>query len=433
MNEKIKYAVLQPLSGGIYFAAEQAVGHPAEFIISYPGFDSPKYNKEGVLIDAGNEYNLKKYLEKHNRMVPYYQFDREPFQLDNDLNPRILKDGVEVDHPDYSNLDLVVALPVCSGLSSASCGISEETKKARNSNMKYLAKYTLNIVKPKIYIFENAPGLMATSSKYIREELELIARDSGYSIAYYKTDTCLHNNCQRRPRTFIYFFRNDGSRKSVPQLNFENKTITVEELMSKIPERSTQQFTLELDGISKTMMSFIKSKYGKDWRDKMKTSCLIDEIIKLDAIDEWKRYVEDSNEFDDKTKKRVFKHIDHIKEKRSMKKGFYISAPIYKKNHFLPSIMFRTIPVTIHFKEDRLYTVRELLTAMGMPFDFEMFGDLKRYYPKIGQNVPVKTAKFIIDEAVRIINSWDTIERTESSSIMFYDNTKQTVISLGSL
>ena len=81
MNENIKYAVLQPLSGGAYLGTEEAIGHPAEFIISYPGFDTPKFNKDGVLVDAGNEYNLIKYLEKHNRMVPYYQFDRKPLHL----------------------------------------------------------------------------------------------------------------------------------------------------------------------------------------------------------------------------------------------------------------------------------------------------------------------------------------------------------------
>ena len=58
----IRYAVLQPLSGGMYLAAENAIGHPAEFIISYPGFDTPKYDKDGRLVDAGNEYNLIKYL-----------------------------------------------------------------------------------------------------------------------------------------------------------------------------------------------------------------------------------------------------------------------------------------------------------------------------------------------------------------------------------
>ena len=145
----IRYAVLQPLSGGMYLAAENAIGHPAEFIISYPGFDTPKYDKDGKLVDAGNEYNLIKYLEKHDRMVPYYQFDRSPFQSDLDTDVKLLRNGLESLHPDYSNMDLVVAVPVCSGLSAATRA-REETLDSRNSNMIFLTKFTLSTIKPRV-------------------------------------------------------------------------------------------------------------------------------------------------------------------------------------------------------------------------------------------------------------------------------------------
>ena len=132
---QLKWAALQPLTGGMYLGAEEAIGHPAEFIISYPGFDAPKYNKQGELVDAGNEYHLKTYLEKHNRMPAYYQFDREPFQNDNDLNPQILQNGEPVAAPDYTNIDLVVAVPVCAGLSGATSNATAEVKASRNCNM----------------------------------------------------------------------------------------------------------------------------------------------------------------------------------------------------------------------------------------------------------------------------------------------------------
>ena len=139
MNENIKWAGLQMLTGGMYFGVEEAVGHPAEFIISYPGFDTPKLDKAGNVSDCGNEYHLIQYLKKHNRMVPYYQFDRKPFQIDDAVDAKLLQEGHEVEHPDYSNLDLVVAVPVCSGLSSATLGASSDTINSRNSNMLFLA------------------------------------------------------------------------------------------------------------------------------------------------------------------------------------------------------------------------------------------------------------------------------------------------------
>ena len=88
--------------------------------------------------------------------------------------------------------------------------------------------------------------------------------------------------------------------------------------------------------------------------------------------------------------------------------------------------MHKTINAVFHYNEDRCYTVREWLTAMGMPYDFEMQGTIPlNYYKQIGQNVPARTAKFIVDEAVRIINNWDSVKRLDAN-VMFYDNTKQT-------
>ena len=45
-KEKIRWASIQPLTGGMYLGAEEAIGHPAEFILSFKGLNDVKYNKE---------------------------------------------------------------------------------------------------------------------------------------------------------------------------------------------------------------------------------------------------------------------------------------------------------------------------------------------------------------------------------------------------
>ena len=427
MNENIKYAVLQPLTGGFALGAESAVGHPAEFIISYPGFDAPKYNKEGVIVDAGNEYNLIKYLEKHNRMVPYYQFNRKPFQTDLDGEVQLLKDGVKTANPDYSDIDLVVAVPVCSGLSSATLGASSETLDARNCNMMFLARYTLSTIKPRVYIFENAPRLMSAAGNRVRSQLESIAHEFDYSVGYYKTDTQWHNNCQKRPRTFVYFFKNDSAHVGVPKIGFEHKHISVSELLDKIPKDATQQESLSMRDCIDSLIRFAKKAYGDNWRSNTKSSALISEILKDNKLDDWAKFIEDDQTISDKSRGKMLKHINHIKNKLSMGLGFYADTPIIMRNDTMPAAMFKTIPMCLHYKEDRLYTMREWLTSMGMPYDFEMYGDLNRYYPKIGQNVPARTAEFITAEAVRILNDWDSCERIIDSDVVLFDNIKQTV------
>ena len=56
--KQIKWGCIQPLTGGMYIGARQAIGTDASWIISYPGTNETKYDKEGTLISAGNEYNL---------------------------------------------------------------------------------------------------------------------------------------------------------------------------------------------------------------------------------------------------------------------------------------------------------------------------------------------------------------------------------------
>jgi len=431
-NKNIKWAALQVLTGGAYFGAESAIGHPAEFIISYPGFDTTKYNKDGRLVDAGNEYNLIKYLEKHNRMVPYYQFNRKPFQTDIDGEVKLLKDGVEVEAPDYSDIDLVVAVPVCSGLSSATRGASQETLDARNCNMKFLTYYTLGTIKPKVYIFENAPVLSSTCGLRVRCQLEEIASKFDYTVAYYRTDTKLHDNCQKRPRTFVYFFRNDSSHPGTPVLGFENKHISVEELLSRIPKMDDDPMNVTIDEspTNKCMIDFAKTVYGEDWRKTTKSPTLLCDIIADNKLDDWIDFIKNSNDYDNKIKDSMIRGINHIKYKISLGKGFYTVSPTLMRNDTMPAAMFKTIPACYHYKEPRLYTMREWLTTMGMPYDFIMYGDVKNYFYKIGQNVPARTAEFIISEAVNVIENWDSVDRIVDKKNVLFDNIKQKITSL---
>ena len=420
----IKYAVLQPLTGGMYLAAEDAIGHPAEFIISYPGLDSTRLSKDGKIIDCGNEYHLTQYLKKHNRMVPYYQFDRKMFENDNATDARLLQDGHEVSHPDYSGIDLVVAVPVCSGLSSATFGATNDTLNARNSNMLFLARYTLNTIKPKVYIFENAPRLVSNAGTQVRAELAKIADAAGYSVAFYRTDTVLHDNCQIRPRTFVYFFRNDFAGKGVPVLGFENKRVSVEEFLNRIPTDATQQFSMGLPDSCVPILDYMKHLHGDNWRSALNTTALVCDMHKKGILDDMVKWVNESDKYTDRIKKYISSYIKHIHDKEAMNLGYYVVSPIVMKKDHIPSAMFKTIPFVLHYKEDRLYTIREWMSLMGLPYDFELYGDINKTFRQIGQNVPVRTAKFIVEEALHVISDWDNFDRKDDQ-VMLFDNTKQ--------
>ena len=427
MNENIKWIALQPLLGGMYLATENAVGHPAECIISFHGNDKAKL-KNGKVISAHNEYHLLQYLKEHNRLVPYYKFDKDPFQSDyKNINVKILEGKDKQIQPDYSNIDLVVALPVCSGLSNSTIASSKDALMSKNYNMLFLANYTLSVIKPKVYIFENAPTLLADKGKCVRNELESIARDNNYSVAYYKTNTMLHDNCQNRPRTFVYFFKRDDNIKGVPELQFENKQISVEELLNRIPknDNDTMNVTLKLKPVRQALYDYLINNESDLFRKILTSAHVLDVLYRDNKLRDFEKYIVNNSQYSESFKKRISDYINIIYNKRSQNKNFWHEELNVIKDDIMPACMHRTMESVLHYKENRLYTLREWLTTMGMPFDFKLYGDILKVYKQIGQSVPVRTMQFIVNQAVDIINNWNTI-KCDNVPVMYYNNINQT-------
>ena len=181
-DNKIKWVALQPLTGGMYLGAEKAIGHPAEFILSFKGLGDARYNKNNEFVSCGNEYHLMKYLDKVNRRPNYMVFDKGMFE-NGDVNVELHESQWTqhvITEDEFNDIDIVVGVPVCSGLSAATIATSD-TKDTRNCNMIWLAKYALQKIQPKIYIFENAPRLFSAGGASVRMQLDNIAIKNGYS------------------------------------------------------------------------------------------------------------------------------------------------------------------------------------------------------------------------------------------------------------
>ena len=422
MENKIKWCAIQPLTGGMYIGAEQAIGHKAEFILSFPGLgDADKVDKEtGEVLSAGNEYSLMKYLDKKNDRPDYRVFNRAMFQYDDDLDPEITESQWSLSSGplDYSNMDLCVAVPVCSGLSRASFTMTNDERKKKNCNMLWITKYALNKIQPRCYIFENAPAMMNDAGTYVRKELEDIAREAGYSICYYKTNTLYHHNAQKRLRTFIMFFKQDDmNNMQTPQLGFEHNTIDINEYLAQIPADATQQYTLDPGPFNDLFCAYYKNKFGDNWIDVIKD--ITDYMTKNNLYEDIKTFT-DGYDYDEKKKEQFKRFVDHVKDKTERGMGFYNFVFHRNIGNTSRAVMFKTIMTQMHPTELRLMTIREHLWLMGMPFDFEIQGDYRTEYRKIGQNVPVKTAKWVVEQALDGLTNPEN--KKENKLVRYFDN-----------
>ena len=177
--------------------------------------------------------------------------------------------------------------------------------------------------------------------------------------------------------------------------------------------------------MNQLLLGYIKGKFGDGWR-RIFGHIPMDYIINNNLYNEFKQYIDKNHQVSPETNK-IKQWIDHVEYKKSQGLNYYSTALwFYDKNTTTPSVQFKSLQCLLHHSEDRLLTVREALWLMGMPHDFELQGNKEIDGPKIGQNVPVGTAKFIVSEAVKIINNWDNqIREKGGKNIAFYDNIKE--------
>ena len=162
-----------------------------------------------------------------------------------------------------------------------------------------------------MYCFENAPGLVGVKGEMVRFELENIARNAGYSVLYYKTDTKYHHNCQRRPRTFVVFTKWRDGQQTPPLFDYEHDTMLVPEFFSTISESAPQQEPVKSSIHNYVALDFMKQKYGEDkWLDALKIYNIITHIITYE-IDDFRKFI-DECDYSEKDKEKTLKYINHI-------------------------------------------------------------------------------------------------------------------------
>lgn len=431
MSKKLRWGFLQPLTGGAYFAAENVFGYPAEYILSYPGLEAIKYvkhkdengNEYQTVHSMGNERHLLEYLKARNRLPNYLQFnnqgmlDYEGYHSENisiiPNNEYFVKKNICL-----NDMDLIASVPICAGLSAANTADHGKEDSVKNNNMKFLLEYTLKVIKPKVYIFENAPGLYTNKGLKVREYLNKVAEENHYSVTYVKTDTNLHHNIQSRARTFAIFWQWIGNKQiPPPEIGYENAPIkSIAEYMSMIPKNATQNEVIDEPLLTNPEFKFLKKKFGKKWRDVVR--CRIKSYILHNKLqDEFYEFHKDE---------KLKAHYDYCVGKKAIGLGYYDRSyfPLYDNK--MPTVYHGNTWSAVHPTEDRLLSMRELSHLMGMPHDWEYLHTWNSFCSIIGQNVPVKTFEFWINECKKVLENWEVNRlKFPNKEFKFGSNSKQ--------
>ena len=374
----IKWVCFQPLIGGEAIAAQNVFGCPPIMCIDYEG--------------VANSDLYVDWQKSQGNDIPHVILDGNLTSMTEKI--KLNEDKfLELSH----DIDVVCSVPICSGLSQAnsSCGTasSRGSSAVQNNNMIGIAKFSLEKLKPKVYLFENAPGLFSKTGEGVRDILNNIAKEHGYSISYIKTNTRYFGYPQNRPRTFCVMWKGNkvGVMDNPP--NIAPKTILE---IIKDTDGLNGAETLFKKFSENPYIKYCYAKYGKEkYRDyASKHTCVLNLIRSNDDYDFAKSINKDNEKF--------CKYIDYAKSKFDKGMNVMDGSPLVFIGDRICTIFGRTSNRLVHPIEERGYNLRELMRLMGMPDTFPIDVD---HSNMIGQNVPVPTAEYQFKQITKFLNN----------------------------
>jgi len=365
----MKYASIIPLAGGMTLGAMKTLGGYPEYIFSWSDFKN-------------NDKQLLNYFDKKNIKYNYHVIDKD-----------ILKEKIY-------GIDIVTGVPPCGGLSmfnssnNKSCN-SRGPNAKQNDWMYKAANYVLEVIKPKVYIFENAPNLYSKIGEPVIEKLNKIAEEFGYSTSIVKTSTHLHGIPQKRSRSFFYFWDS----LYAPFVKYYNKKTN--DLATYLNENVNDNSDIILyDNLEQDpTLKFLKEDvYWGDiskLRYNMKNGNIksgIDYIEKYKFEEDYLKWCKKTNN------KKGLKFIERVMRKRKDGKSYWNDSFIYYHT-YTNAIIAKTLYRILHPVEDRFLNKGEIISLMGHPKDYTELKNINM----ITQNVPVNTAADWINEARKFV------------------------------
>jgi len=374
----MKWITIIPLAGGYPVGAQKDLGTVPEAVISWPAFKA-------------NDSHYQNYLRTE------YNYPEENFVLLDEEN------NVTQGSTNYlsKDIDIVISTPPCAGLSMLNTGNSKDSDSGRgacaaqNEWMKRASEYALDVIKPKVLIFENAPGLYTSKDgEEVMDYLNSVAEKFGYSTSAIMTSTDLHGIPQIRKRTFFYFWKSETS----PLIEFSSTdevAPSIKEYLSKKPPFKQDNIYPKEGLQNDPFFQFVKTNYD-DFRSDMNESrkrTMTHHIIKSGKFDEFHDYILENH-----SGTPAAKFVQHAKKKLADNKNFFDPSPNYFGDDRLNGIVGKTVTHTVHPIEDRFLSYGELLYFMGYPNTFELL-EPKKNTNHIAQNVPVTTGAWSVKQA----------------------------------
>ena len=300
-------------------------------------------------------------------------------------------------------LDMIIGGPPCQAYSII--GRSSDKKRMKRDPRKFLYQYYvkfLKALKPKLFVFENVPGLLnAGQGIYLKEMLHMM-KGAGYTTDYRVFNTSDFGVPQNRKRVILIGWRSDSGVSQYPSFQTVKRTYKVADFIRDLPKlragegskcviyKSRSSLLRRLRITSRDLPLIIDHKA----RPQLKRDLEIYKIaVKKKNCGKNIRYNELPEKL--KTRKNRTSFLDKFKVvDRLAPSSHTIIAHIAKDGHYY-----------IHpdINQNRSLTVREAARLQTFPDNYFFEGTRTSKFKQIGNAVPPMFSRIIAEELIRLL------------------------------
>lgn len=298
-------------------------------------------------------------------------------------------------------LDMIIGGPPCQAYSNI--GRSSDPRRMKRDHRKFLYEHYvefLKALKPKLFVFENVPGLLSAGGGIYLADMRRLMKKAGYSTAYRLLNASDFGVPQERKRIILIGWRHDSGLSAYPEFRTIERSYRVADFLSDLPKLKAGE---GVEAVAHKGSSALLRRLGIESMD---MPILLDHVARAQSkrdLEIYKIAVKKKNAGKNLRYYELPKKLKAYKNETSFLDRFKVVDVSARASHTVIAHIAKDGHYYIHpdIDQNRALTVREAARLQTFPDAFIFEGPRSSKFRQIGNAVPPMLSKIIADELVR--------------------------------